>query len=438
MDQRGDRGYILLPPSLHPSGHRYVCEDETIPLANMPEWLIDLHQRPAQEAPAAPEVVAPFGPGKRTPVLFKLAGKLRAEGVPTNGILAALRGLNATFAPPHDDAKLKKIAQGVERYRTDSASEMLRPDLICLATVAPQAVDWLWEPYIPARMLAMISGDPGAGKSYLALAVAADLTLGRLPHGSICAPSNVLYLTAENPTAEVVRPRFDLLGGNAARLFLLKGTLWAEDGEDQRGAITLADVLILDAAISETRARLVIVDPIQSYLGAGVDLHRSNQTRPVLDGLAKLAEKHGCAVLLLRHLSKLNGGKAIHRGLGTIDLSGAVRSEMLAGSLPDDSEARALVHIKSNIGPYGRTRGYRLDSQGRFTWTGESAITAEELLAAPSAPEDRSAREDAMEWLADLLKPGSREQKEVRKLADEATISYATLRRAKSRFESGP
>jgi hypothetical protein len=259
-----------------------------------------------------------------------------------------------------------------------------RPMTAATAHVAPRAVDWLWEPYIPARMLTMISGDPGAGKSYLALAVGADLTLGRLLHGSACAPSNVLYLTAENPMAEVVRPRFDLLGGDPARLFLLKGTLWAEDGEEQRGAITLADVQILDKAISETHARLVIVDPIQSYLGAGVDLHRSNETRPVLDGLAKLAEKHGCAILLLRHLSKQSGGKAIHRGLGSIDFSGAVRSEMLAGSLPDDPEARALVHIKSNVGPYGRTRGYQIDNQGHFAWTGDSAITAEELLAAPS------------------------------------------------------
>jgi hypothetical protein len=140
------------------------------------------------------------------------------------------------------------------------------------------------------------------------------------------------------------------------------------DGEEQRGAITLHDVTLLDETIAKTHARLVIVDPIQSYFGARVDLHRSNETRPLLDGLAKLAEKHDCAILLLRHISKQSGGKAIHRGLGSIDLTGAVRSELLAGSLPDDPGSRALVHIKSNIGPCGPSIGYEIDEEGKFRW----------------------------------------------------------------------
>ena len=100
---------------------------------------------------------------------------------------------------------------------------------------------------------------------------------------------------------------------------------------------------IIDAALGKRLAQLLIIDPIQSYLGSGVDLYRSDETRPVLDGLAKPAERHNCAVLLLCHLSKQSGGKAIHRGLGSIDLTGAVRSELLADALPDDPSARALV-----------------------------------------------------------------------------------------------
>jgi hypothetical protein len=152
----------------------------------------------------------------------------------------------------------------------------------------------------------------------------------------------------------------------------------------------------------------------------------------VLDGLAKLAEKHRCAILLLRHLSKQNGGKAIHRGLGSIDLTGAARSEMLAGSLPDDPEARALVHIKTNLGAYGPTLGYSIDDEGRFTWTGRSEITAAQVLEAPSTVEDRSAVDDAREWLTDFLSDGSKEQPEIRKKAEGIGISFATLRRAKA------
>jgi putative DNA primase/helicase len=153
-----------------------------------------------------------------------------------------------------------------------------------------------------------------------------------------------------------------------------------------------------------------------------------------MDGLAKLAESHGCGIVLLRHLSKMSGGKAIHRGLGSIDLTGAVRSEMLAGSLPDDPDARALVHIKSNVGRLGRALGYAIDSQGCFTWTGESGITSADLLAAPAGPGDHKLAE-ATQWLTELLRPGEREQKEVRELAEAAGITYATLRRAKNALQ---
>jgi hypothetical protein len=310
-------------------------------------------------------------------------------------------------------------------------SEEARPDLICLATIAPRAVDWLWKPYIPARMLSMISGDPGAGKTFIALAVAAGFTTGHTPDDKPCEPINVLYLSVENAPAEVVRPRFDSLCGNPAHFYLLSGSVSTRDGEAQHGAISLADVTLLDRALEETGAKLVIVDPIQSYLGAKLDLHRSNETRPVMDGLAKLAEKRGCAIVLLRHLSKQSGGKAIFRGLGSIDLTGAVRSEMLAGSLPDDPQARALVHIKNNLGAYGPTLGYSIDSEGCFAWTGRSEITADQMLDAPSNPQDRSALEDARQWLNDFLSTGNKEQQECHEKSREAGISYATLRRAK-------
>jgi hypothetical protein len=258
-------------------------------------------------------------------------------------------------------------------------------------------------------MLSMISGDPGAGKTFIALAVAAGFTTGRTPDGTPCEP----------------------LGGNPDRFYFLRGSVSTIQGEEQHDAISLADVSLLDRALGETMAKLVIVDPIQSYLGAKLDLHRSNETRPVMDGLAKLAEKRGCAILLLRHLSKQSGGKAIFRGLGSIDLTGAVRSEMLAGSLPDDPQARAFVHIKNNVGAYGHTLGYSIDGKGFFTWTGRSEITADQMLDAPSNPQDRSALEDAREWLNDFLSTGSKEQQECREKSREAGISYATLRRAK-------
>ncbi len=179
----------------------------------------------------------------------------------------------------------------------------------------------------------MLSGDPAAGKTFIALAIAAGFTTGRTPDGEPCEPLDVLYLSVENSAAHVVRPRFDSLRGDPKRFHLLRGSVWSADGGEEQGAVSLSDIAIIDAALRETNAKVVIIDPIQSYLGSGVDLHRSNETRPIMDGLAKVAERHNCAALLLRHLSKQSGGKAIHRGLGSIDLTGAVRSELLAGAI---------------------------------------------------------------------------------------------------------
>jgi RecA-family ATPase len=145
------------------------------------------------------------------------------------------------------------------------------------------------------------------------------------------------------------------------------------DGENAvRGSVTLNDISLIDQALVKTGARLIVVDPIQSYMGAGTDMHRANETRPVLDGLSKLAAQHNAAVLLIRHLSKAGTGRAIHRGLGSIDLTGAVRTELLAGTTPDG--ARVFCQIKNNVGEFGKSLGYEITGDGDFRWTGESDL----------------------------------------------------------------
>lgn len=434
LDIRGLGGYVVAPPSLHASGQRYAVNESAIPPAPCPEWLLSLNREPQtaqtrQDAPAAGGVARePIGKGGRTKHLVSLAGSMHKRGMAPAAIEAALLVENVTaFTSPLPEGKVKAIAHDIPaRYPNPTREERpsLKTALVCLADVEARSVVWLWEPFIPLRMLSIISGDPGAGKSFVALSVAAELSHGRLRDGRIVEPASTLYLTAENPTAEVMRPRFDSLGGDPKRLHLISGT------------VSLADVDVLEAAIIEIHARLVVVDPLQSYLGANVDLHRSNETRPVLDGLARLAEKYDLAILLLRHLSKQGGGKAISRGLGSIDLTGAARSEMLAGVLPDDPETRAFVHIKSNVARIGHSLGYSISSAG-FRWTGESNITAADLLAAPSAPGDGKLAE-ASQWLSEQLKPGGREQKQIREMAEGPALARRLSAAQRTRFGSNP
>jgi AAA domain len=175
------------------------------------------------------------------------------------------------------------------------------------------------------------------------LAEATNIESGRPAHNRSSLPSD--------PTATGLRggsPPLRPLGGDAARLVLLRGVV--SGGSGQSTSLSLRDTPALEDALQRTHARLLIVDPLHSYFGAGVDLHHSGETRPVLDGLARLAESHRCCILFVRHLSKRGTGRAIHRGLGSMELSGAVRTEFLAGSSPDAPSCPALLQVKSNLG----------------------------------------------------------------------------------------
>jgi len=311
-----------------------------------------------------------------------------------------------------------------------------RPDLLTLASVEALPVPWLWRPYLTYGMLNMLSGDPGAGKTYLALAFAAALTVGKIPYtGEPVAPHNVVYLSTENSPEFVLRARFDALGGDANRFHILQGAVTGDGPKQRRESVRLSDIPLLDEAVKQTKARLLVVDPIQSYLGGEVDMHRSNETRPVLDGLATLAQKHKVCILILRHFAKATTGSAINRGLGSIDLTGAARSELHAGFR---DQQRAMVHAKTNVGEIGKSLGYDIKKDGSaaglFLWTGETSITANDLAANGMAVEDRDAINEATESLSEMLRGGPKLASDIMSEMREIGISNSTLRRAKMKL----
>jgi RecA-family ATPase len=336
--------------------------------------------------------------------------------------------------PPLPDDEVSGIAASVGRYPQGMAhpNKTRRADVRCLADVQAQAVEWLWEPYIPLKMITVVSGDPGAGKTFLSLALAASLTQGKgMVTGTEAAPCNVLYLSHENSPEHVTRPRFDALEGDVSRFFLLEGTK-TDDGT--AGRITLADLEQLEEAITEHKARLVIIDPLQSFLGGDVDAHRANQTRPIFDGLIRLAEKTGCALLITRHLSKGLGGSALYRGMGSIDITGAARSELLIAKEPDQEGRIVMAQSKNSLAEFGPSLTYSIGSDKKLHWHGKSSFKANDLLTAPSSAEERSAVDEAEDFLRETLADGPRLVKEVQSQAEEEGISKATLRRAQSRL----
>jgi hypothetical protein len=350
---------------------------------------------------------------------------------------------HAELAQADPEALLEKVEIGLDALRSgyDLNGELLpyapknlrrRPDLIPLSSVEAKPVPWLWRPYLAYGMLNMLSGEPGCGKTFIALALAAALTVGKIPLlGDPCRPHDVVYLSQENSPEYVIRPRFDSLEGDPARLHVLQGAVTGEGPKARREGVRLSDVALLESAIEQTKARFLVVDPIQSYLGGEVDMHRSNETRPVLDGLAALAQKYGVCLLILRHFAKSTSGSAINRGLGSIDLTGAARTELHAGQRDDQW---AIAHAKTNIGETGVSIGYEIKKDPlTFRWTGETSLTANDLAGAGGmSEEDRDGLKEAIQFLEDMLKmAGPKLSNEILYEAKENGYSQAMMRRAK-------
>ena len=292
--------------------------------------------------------------------------------------------------------------------------------VVRMADVDPVEVEWVWHPYIPRGKLTLLEGDPGQGKSWIALGIAAALSVGYgLPgKDKTTLPSRVLVMTAEDGLDDTVRPRLDSMGADVTRVYACESV----DPFDEDG------LEVLETRAAELRPDLIVVDPLVAYIGARVDIHRANQTRAVLSRLASIADQTQSAILAIRHLNKSSGGKAIYRGLGSIDFTAAVRSVLLVGQDPDDTANGAVVHIKSNLAPRGGSLGYRLSPSDGFTWTGPSSITADELLGTVEGPASVN------EFLLGELAEGERPSTEILAAGVEQGYSRGALQRAQKRL----
>jgi len=315
----------------------------------------------------------------------------------------------------------------------DADATVTGTDIVYLADLQPQPVEWLWQHRLAAGTLAMLSGEPGSGKTWVALAIAAALTRGRDPFtGEKLKPATVLYASAEHAAAQVIQPRFAGLHGDPARLVILRRAVSARSMSSPDSALRdLPNALPddLNDALQKTHAHLVILDPWDGLWD--VDLDRASQTRPLLDRLARLAELHRCCILLIRHLAKPTVGRPVHRGRASIDCSAALRTEFLVGSSPDAPAQTALLHVKSNLGPLAPPLDYRIGEDGNFHWTGLSNLTPEDLLAPRPTGAGLPKRKFAAQWLRHCLQLGSQTQGSIEIAAERDGLCISTLRRAK-------
>ena len=319
---------------------------------------------------------------------------------------------------------------------TPNAPEREAPQpRICIVPfelIQPVALEWLWDGRIPRGKLCVVAGDPGLGKSYLTLYMAAVLSRGgEWPDGSRAARENVLIVSAEDDAADTIRPRLDRLGADPARIWNIEGV--KNDGPDIMRPFSLRmDLALLSEAITDTAAAMVIVDPLNAFLG-GIDSHKAAEVRGVLSPLAHVAGETRASLVCVHHLNKGTSANALYRASGSLDFVAAARIVHGVAPDPDLEGRRVFVPVKCNIAKMPDGLGFRIGEDG-ITFD-KLPVTLDAAAAFTSRPvdhEERSERDMAKDFILAELADGPVPVTAMYKVAKDNGYSQITVRRAGS------
>lgn len=311
-------------------------------------------------------------------------------------------------------------------YELDRTRRAEQTVLQFMSDVVPRRAEYLIRPYLPKGMLTVLGGVSGVGKTWLALLWASFVSRRFAPD----EPGAVYYFTQENDPSIVLLPRLKALDADLSRIAIQKF-------DADAAGLTLDDPRLEFAAVN-VPPRLVVFDPIQSYLGAGVEMNKANEVRPVLDWLGRFAQRYNCAVVLVSHMSKPGAGNtdALDRLLGSSDFRNAARSIVIVGRDPDEPEVRVFAHAKNSIGTPGPSYRYRVQDDG-IEILGECDLDANDIIrtVGRSAGRPAASLAAAVEALKDLLgDKGWATCDEVKAMCEEKGISSATLYRAREQL----
>src|SRR5215213_7317013 len=319
----------------------------------------------------------------------------------------------------------------LKSWAQDHPDEESMPIGTLLAEVQAETVEWLWERRIPLAKITVLDGDPDNGKSVLTSDLAARVTTGgAMPYGfgKIFPQAGVVILSAEDGVGDTIRPRFDAAGGDPSRVVIL--------GNDDPFGIP-EDLPELERAIKRVGAKLVIVDPIMAFLGENINSNSDKDVRSALKPLKQLAERSGAAVVIVRHLNKTPGGNVLYRGGGSIGIIGAARSGLVVGPHPTDEELRVLASQKHNLSTPPESLAYRLTSAPNnphaavIVYEGVTEMNAKDILKPQLEEQERSAMDEAKDFLREVLAAGEKPAADVKSDAESVGVAWGTLKRAK-------
>ena len=351
--------------------------------------------------------------------------KLTPEGLTVHRLVPLFKDWNEVLQRRAEIADGKYLSEAIYGLREPPQEETV--EIIRMSEVDTQTVEWLWKPYIPFGKVTIIQGNPGEGKTTLALCLCAACTNRKpFPLMPEHEPFNVIYQTAEDGLGDTVKPRLMEAEADLDRVLVI---------DESKQELSLSDERI-EKAIRQNGARLIILDPIQAYVGEKTDMNKANEIRPIFRRLAEVAERTACAVILIGHLNKAAGGQNAYRGLGSIDFRAAARRVLLIGRVKREPNIRVIVHDKSSLAPEGKPMAFCLDPETGFEWVGEYDITADELLSGAGG-NTATKTEQAETLILDLLADENEmTSEEVMKAAAEVGISERTLKTARRNLET--
>lgn len=331
-------------------------------------------------------------------------------------IAAALREATQADDPEKMRQALAKLAT------TESITDGLT--IIDLADVEEQEVEWLWASRLARGKLSLFLGDPESGKSFVSLNLAARISRGKsLPHSDETTQvGDVLLLSSEDGVADTIKPRFMAQGGDPEHIHVIQGradgSLFSLD----------SDIPLLEKALAKyPDTRLIIIDPLNAYLGGKVDSHRDADVRRILSPLTDFADRTGIAVVGITHMGKDKNRAAIHRALGSIGFIAAARAAWVFVRDREDTDRVLFLQVKNNLAKDPGGLAFRI-VDGVVQWENELVdTTANDALSSTAMP-----RKQAKEWLEEVLSDGPMKSKDIYELADKKGISARTLKRAKN------
>lgn len=290
--------------------------------------------------------------------------------------------------------------------------------------IKSQTVEWLWYPYIPYGKITLLQGDPGEGKSTMIMKLISTLsTCGCTPDGKqVPSPVKTIYQCSEDGLEDTIKPRLEQYGADCRKVAFIS---------EQETPLKISDDR-LRHAVESFGARLVVIDPIQAYIGDDSSMSNAGSIRRLMTSINNWANKQKCAVILVGHMTKNENAKDIYRSMGSIDFVASARSVLYVSKHQSRKNIRCVHHVKSSLAPLGRTIGFEIGSTYGFRWMGYVDNDENILQQIENRKKRVSKRDEAAKNLIDMLKNGPVKANEVTAFFTENNISMRTVNEVKS------